>query len=964
MKRSAGLGLSAVLIATSLVACAPGGDPSGGTCDTGSSACSLSDVDPEVLTRMIDLGDEAYEYSQQPGVTWGDVGYFLDEQDDVVDVTVTPVEISFQVAGAPPSYLLSELSGPSGEPDPSASQSAWPDGTESGSSGSEGTEPDSTGPDSTEPDSGEVEAPDWFPQDRDRAGEVAGGSPAALTTVPQAGATVHSAAWTTSSEAVVVPVGAPVKTGTTASTAAVPALRQEPVGEPGVGHDRAPTKRALVVEPYGPLGVNAVPKDLVGELGDQDQYTVDFFGDVTTYEDSVPMFDALKSLGRYDVVYISTHGSDTGFAVSPARDWYVKNPDNDRYHLPEGRVLPHGVAMSLDDDGVQRFFVTNEFFEHHYPGGLSDTLFYADWCKSALGDLLRAAIQGAGSVYVGWDHSVDLNLAARAARYFWEGAVDWRVDSTASYENVVEHGAHFQPKRHIISHGIDCIGTGPGRGEAFDCPEHFTATLRIYTAKNPLHVLDTVTSYSNDKAIRKGTSLGWSGDAGDGVKDTLDEIQLEVVGLVPGEAADAGYVEITIDGEKIEGKFPVAEMAVTDTDGTHWEDRAIGLEDVELPFDVTAEQLLRELRWEVRLVGPNDSISMHDVDGVRLMGPKLTVVDPELSYDLDDGDDLAADDEENDGEPGRTTIALHVEDVAPDVASSYRVEVELSGGTLRGRRELEWALDEFRPLGENQWRKDEIVDLDFDLTEETRPFTIAARLIQDGEAIPDPNRPLAAPDPGSGAPVAVRTVAARVPSVAPVARGGAGVVVSEHAPTVLLRGTTPDYCSAELTLTGEAELGGETVPIDLSDTPYPVWADVFPGELLMLEPTEKYDDIVRTTESYSFDAEIDGIEPGATGSFTRPAEIFWNYNPPSIHAAAGTLAAFGDVTITITEHRTMTEYLGEHLGMSEPQTDAVKGTVTGHLKNDGGPDTPGFIDVHVTFAISEAGCFPNRYPNR
>lgn len=954
MKRSAGLGLSAVLVATSLVACAPGGDTTGGTCDTGSSACSLSDVDPEVLTRMIDLGDEAYEYSQQPGVTWGDVGYFLDEQDDVVDVTVTPVEISFQVAGAPPSFLLSELSGPSGEPDPSASQSAWPRGTESGSTDSDGTEPGPTEPGPTEPDSGEVEAPDWFPQDRDRAGEVAGGSPAALTTVPQAGATVHNAAWTPSSA------------GAAVQTAALPSLRQEPVGEPGVGHDRAPTKRALVVEPYGPLGVNAVPKDLVGELGDQDQYTVDFFGDVTTYEDSVPMFDALKSLGRYDVVYISTHGSDTGFAVSPARDWYVKNADNDRYHLPEGRVVPHGVALSLDDDGVQRFFVTNEFFEHHYPGGLSDTLFYADWCKSALGDVLRAAIQGAGSVYVGWDHSVDLNLAARAARYFWEGAVDWRVDSTASYENVVEHGAHFQPKRHIISHGIDCIGTGPGRGEAFDCPEHFTATLRVYTAKNPLHVLDTVTSYSNDKPIRKGTSLGWTGDAGDGVKDTLDEIKLEVVGLVPGRAADAGYVEITIDGKKIEETYPVAEMAVTDGDGTHWEDRAVRLEDVELPFDVTAEQLLRELRWEVRLVGPNDAISMHDVDGVRLMGPKLTVVDPELSYDLDDGDDLAADDEENDGEPGRTTIALHVEDVAPDVASGYRVEVELSGGTLRGKRELEWALDEFRPLGENQWRKDEIVDLDFDLTEETRPFTIAAQLIQDGEGIGDPNRPLAAPAPGStdsGVAGSVRTVTVSVPVAAPAARSGAGVVVSEHALTVLLRGTTPDYCSAQLTMTGEAQWPVRTVPVSVSDTPYPVWLDIFPGESLWFEPTEKYDDIVMDRESYSFDVDIDGIAPGATGSFTRPARILWTNNPPLPNPSLSILV-YGDVTITITEHRTMIEYLGGDLGMSEPRTDAVRGTVSGRLKDDGGPDTPGWIDVHATFAISEAGCYPNRYPNR
>ncbi|NLF03608.1 MAG: hypothetical protein GX593_01100 [Actinomycetales bacterium] len=888
LARSVILSAAVTVVVASLVGCAPS-EPTaggGGDCTSPEAACSLNDVDPATLTRMIDLGDEAYEYSQRDGVTWGDVGAFLDEQEDVVRVSVTPVAITFQVEGAPPSYLLSEMSGPAGEPDPSAAESSWPGSPE---------------PEPTEPDPSDSETPDWFPEDLDRRDEVAGASFSAAPS--STGPIVRTAAWTPSSA------------GASVQTAALPALHQEPVGEPGRGHDRTPTKRALILEPYGPLGVRAVPQDLLGELGNQDQYTVDYYGDVSAYEDSAQVFSALKSLASYDVVYISTHGSSTGFAISPARDWYVKNPDNDRYYLPEGRVLPPGVALSLDDHGVQRFFVTNEFFEHHYQDGLSDTLFYADWCQSAMGMAMRSTIQGAGSVYVGWDQSVDLNLAARAARYFWEGAVDWRVDSTAAYDNVVEHGAHFQPERQIISHGIDCLGTGEGRGEAFDCPELFTATLRVYTSENPLHVLDTVTSSSNDKRIRKGTSLGWTGDAGDGVKDTLDEIQLEVVGLVPGQAADAGHVEITIDGEKIEEKFPVADMAVTDTDGTHWEDRAVTLEDLELPFDITPEQLLRELAWEVRLVGANDAISLHAVDGVRLMGPKLTVVDPELSYDLDDADDLAADDEENDGEPGRTTIALHVEDVGPDVASDYRVEVELTGGTLQGTRELEWSLDEFRPLGENQWRLDQLIDLDFDLTGENRPFRVAARLLQVSD----------------------------------------GLLVGEHAPTVLLRGTTPNYCSAQLTLTGEVELGGKIVPINLSDSPYPVWWDIFPGESLVFEPTEKYKDIVYTTQSYTFDADIDGIAAGATGSFTRPAEVFWNYNPPSIHDTSGTLAAFGDVTITITEHRTMIEY-----GTDEPRTDAVKGTVTGHLKNDAGPDSPGFIDVHATFAISEAGCYPNR----
>lgn len=39
---------------------------------------------------MIELSDEAYEYSKQPGVTWGDVRHFLEEQDDVVNVSLTP----------------------------------------------------------------------------------------------------------------------------------------------------------------------------------------------------------------------------------------------------------------------------------------------------------------------------------------------------------------------------------------------------------------------------------------------------------------------------------------------------------------------------------------------------------------------------------------------------------------------------------------------------------------------------------------------------------------------------------------------------------------------------------------------------------------------------------------------------------------------------------------------------------
>ena len=100
-----------------------------------------------------------------------------------------------------------------------------------------------------------------------------------------------------------------------------------------------------------------------------------------------------------------------------------------------------------------------------------------------------------------------------------------------------------------------------------------------------------------------------------------------------------------------------------------------------------------------------------------------------------------------------------------------------------------------------------------------------------------------------------------------------------------------------------------------------------------------------------------------TEAIPRPARILWTNNPPLPNPSLSILV-YGDVTITITEHRTMIEYLGGDLGMSEPRTDAVRGTVSGRLKDDGGPDTPGWIDVHATFAISEAGCYPNRYPNR
>lgn len=270
------------------------------------------------------------------------------------------MEISFQVTGAPPSYLLSELAAPSEASRPSDES----DPTDSGT-------------------------PDWFPEDLDRSGEVAGSSTSALPSSPRSDTVVRNATWT------------PSASGATVQTAAMPSLRQEPVGEPGIGHDRAPTKRALVLEPYGPLGVRAVPTDLASELDEQDQYTVDFFGEDATYEASAEVFGALKSLASYDVVYISTHGSETGFAVSTAKSWYVKNPETGRYHLPEGRVLPPGVALSTDHDGVKRFFVTREFFAHHFPSGLGDTLFYADWCRSALGEAFRDTIQGAGSVYVG-----------------------------------------------------------------------------------------------------------------------------------------------------------------------------------------------------------------------------------------------------------------------------------------------------------------------------------------------------------------------------------------------------------------------------------------------------------------------------------------------------------------------------------------------------------------------------------
>ncbi|MDT0200477.1 hypothetical protein [Nocardioides sp. AE5] len=717
-------------------------------------------------------------------------------------------------------------------------------------------------------------------------------------------------------------------------------IAYQPAGTPAQGHDIGQPRRALLLEPLGPMAGEASGKDYARQL-DQESTKL---GEVTYIDGragaDVGFYEALMDLGSYQVIHISTHGTPDGFA-GPRLKHLIDMPStlhkatmDDLVDIPQGVDTGRELTWSMLDYPLQQrnrsnpdelvSIVTAEFWQINYPAGLRGTVFLADWCKSSEKPYTGRTIAGSGSAYLGWDENVEVRHAAFTASWFWRFMSQGVDVGTAMHALEMDGYTTFRGGN-VENGGVNLVNQA-----------HFTwvgADLRI---------LDAVTSFVDAQTrIATGTKLDWTGTIGDGEEDILDKLRLEVIGVATGKEGEA-ELTVFLDKKKFPETFTLSQAVMQPSDHEDWATWILELTDVELPFDVTREILEKEMPWEVRVSDGSGGYGAHSVRKVQLRSVEVEATHPQALSRLANGEIVHIDGTEGDGKPDRAPIVLTVHGVDPDEVDRYAVRARISGGTLSGIWEHQWRLDDFEDLGGVD-RLRFPVQLDHDLTDDNNDLTIDVRLLRDG------------------------------------------VEVSEHAPTIQLEGRKASGCSIDLTWSGSAQdylgsepsVGSTVPPMSEENTGAPFehkfeagstyGRDQREGELSMLlyytsdtrialvvNALETYGTPPPNAPAYTLDISFnDEISGGATGTFTLPLVdedrgILTSGMQLWIPDVAP--AYKGAATVTITENGST----GEERGIASDYSTAgfLSGTFEATLSNKNGDQ----VSVTGGFKYSRQEC--------
>lgn len=251
----------------------------------------------------------------------------------------------------------------------------------------------------------------------------------------------------------------------------------------------------------------------------------------------------LLDLDSYDVVYMTTHGgrlcvdkkaplkplgapsgaeaaapAGTGAGAGDCRtDFLVQ-----RFHggVEELRALDHPGIVLYHGSRYRSIAVTSDFFRHHYPSGLGDTLFVLLSC-STFADDFTPSILGGGAVYVSWDGMVDAVHAGATA---------------ALMEHLLLQGLTVgQAMAMVGDAGFDAAHGGRLRAAGA------AAEMRI---RDPLRVDE---AFSGDD-LRSLAEIEVLGTPGDGQPDRL-LLSADVLGVLE-EDAGRTTVRVSVDGRE------------------------------------------------------------------------------------------------------------------------------------------------------------------------------------------------------------------------------------------------------------------------------------------------------------------------------------------------------------------------------------------------------------------------------
>lgn len=495
----------------------------------------------------------------------------------------------------------------------------------------------------------------------------------------------------------------------------------EPAGDPGEGNDQD-GERAIVIEPYGPMGPSWSSSSFVASLRSSDQFAaVDHISgpDLT--------FDVMMGLDSYDVLHISSHGSSQGFIGQHAAPSFDFEEDGSGASLKDGVEIPDGVSMT-DTGGDWRFGYGADFFRTYYGGGLTDALIFADWCQSAKGGYLDV-MAGRGSTTLGWSETVSETFAGMAASRLWKLMVEDGIDAGVAMEQLGDEGLTSTRGGRLVDRLSNDLRNQLACG-AEQC--EIDDQVRLLKLGGDLRARDVVTTYQGDEdRITAGTEFEWSGEAGDGEHDFLDELAIRVEGVEQGREEEV-RIELYLDGERFDEDLTLAD-AEQESSGPLWGDWIVRERDLEMPFDVTSDRIGEPLSWEVRVLDADPGHSAHVVEPVYLEGPRVSVLHPETLHRLSDGEVLEILGWVGDGEADEVEIALEVTNVDPEDVDDYRVERTVLGPPMAFPDDVEYALADFEEVDDETYRLRETIALDDDVTDDNDELTIDAELYAEEE---------------------------------------------------------------------------------------------------------------------------------------------------------------------------------------------------------------------------------------
>lgn len=306
-------------------------------------------------------------------------------------------------------------------------------------------------------------------------------------------------------------------------------------------------KRALVLAPYlWEFAPYDASPDIAQMLGNARGYenNVHYFANQSAGDQNV-LISHFSNWSDYDVVYISSHGSEMCSSDQ------LFGCDSGIY---TGVKLTRESSANLDAIGGSAGFtstrsgsvvVTNDFFRNAYGiSGVENTIIYIDSCESyERSDLwdssgtLPDLLSGFSSLVFGWERSVDSDHAANTARMLFEDAINEGTPMGKSFtdfhSDIVNDGSDDATLRVTTAEGLD--------GEPTD--------LRI---REILTILDPIT----EEPLEDGDPIPIIGALGDGKHDQFSlNVKVDGVDADPGEFV----VHVRVNGQDLPETYTLAD---------------------------------------------------------------------------------------------------------------------------------------------------------------------------------------------------------------------------------------------------------------------------------------------------------------------------------------------------------------------------------------------------------------------